>query len=391
MREAFSQALDNLRANKLRSFLTMFGILWGIIAVVVLAATGEGFQRGNQTVLEELGKNIAIVWGGRTTLQAGGERAGRRDVPHPRRRPGHRAESPLVAVVSPEINRGRLQSRAASTPPRSACTASSRSTRPSAPSTSSAAAASAARRRAGAPRRDHRRRRLGPAVRRPRAGLEQTVELNGVPYTVIGRIRKKDQDSNYSGPDNDKVFVPFAAMARDFPARRRAARRGVADHRRAEAVRRRRASQRVLDARTGRIEDIDWPLERDVRRVLARRKDFDAEDRDALSVWDTSLETLMFGRMIGTMQQFFSIVGFITLALGGLGRDEHHAGGGARADPRDRRPQGARRDDPRGAAAVLPRGLLPHHDQRLGRLRAGRSGCARWSTCCRCRSGSRAW
>ena len=88
MREAIVQAIDNLRANKLRSFLTMFGILWGVIAVVVLTATGEGFQRGNQTVLEELGKNIAIVWGGRTTLQAGGERAGRADLPHPRRRPG---------------------------------------------------------------------------------------------------------------------------------------------------------------------------------------------------------------------------------------------------------------------------------------------------------------
>ena len=89
----FGQSIENLRANKLRSFLTMFGILWGVIAVVVLTATGEGFQRGNQTVLEELGKNIAIVWGGRTTLQAGGERAGRADLPHPRRRAGHRAPS----------------------------------------------------------------------------------------------------------------------------------------------------------------------------------------------------------------------------------------------------------------------------------------------------------
>ena len=43
------------------------------------------------------------------------------------------------------------------------------------------------------------------------------VTLNGIRYTVVGKIRKKDQDSNYSGPDNDKVFVPFAAMARDFP------------------------------------------------------------------------------------------------------------------------------------------------------------------------------
>ena len=55
----------------------MFGILWGMISVVVLSATGEGFRRGNDKVLLELGKNIAIVWGGRTSLQAGGERAGR--------------------------------------------------------------------------------------------------------------------------------------------------------------------------------------------------------------------------------------------------------------------------------------------------------------------------
>ena len=50
MREAITQAFDNLRANKLRSVLTMFGILWGVVAVVVLSATGEGFQRGNQAV-----------------------------------------------------------------------------------------------------------------------------------------------------------------------------------------------------------------------------------------------------------------------------------------------------------------------------------------------------
>ena len=52
MKEAFVQSIQNLRANKLRSLLTMFGILWGVISVVVLSATGEGFQRGNQHVLE---------------------------------------------------------------------------------------------------------------------------------------------------------------------------------------------------------------------------------------------------------------------------------------------------------------------------------------------------
>ena len=77
MLEVLRQVVGNLRANKLRSFLTMFGILWGVISVVILAATGDGFQRGNQHVLEELGRNVAIVWGGVTSSQAGGQRAGR--------------------------------------------------------------------------------------------------------------------------------------------------------------------------------------------------------------------------------------------------------------------------------------------------------------------------
>src|SRR5204863_3767914 len=77
MREAVVQSFENLRANKLRSFLTMFGILWGMISVVVLSFTGEGFRQGNDKVLRELGKNIGIVWCGGTSLEAGGERGGR--------------------------------------------------------------------------------------------------------------------------------------------------------------------------------------------------------------------------------------------------------------------------------------------------------------------------
>ena len=54
MVDVFVQVFSNLRANKLRSFLTMFGILWGVMSVVILSATGEGFRLGNQAVLEEL-------------------------------------------------------------------------------------------------------------------------------------------------------------------------------------------------------------------------------------------------------------------------------------------------------------------------------------------------
>src|SRR5215510_12204330 len=97
------QVWENLRANKMRSFLTMFGIMWGIISIVILSALGEGFQRGNERVLRELGRNILIIRNGRTSMQAGGERAGRGiridfdDVLALKR------ESKLLEDITPEI------------------------------------------------------------------------------------------------------------------------------------------------------------------------------------------------------------------------------------------------------------------------------------------------
>src|SRR5207302_9793556 len=105
MKEAITQSIQNLRANKLRSFLTMFGILWGMISVVVLSATGEGFRRGNDKVLRELGKNIGIVWGGRTSMQAGGEPAGRQTFLTLDDARAIAAESSMIPVVSPELPR----------------------------------------------------------------------------------------------------------------------------------------------------------------------------------------------------------------------------------------------------------------------------------------------
>ena len=65
-----SQVWQNLKANKIRSLLTMFGIVWGVISIVILSALGEGFQRGNDRVLRELGANILIIRNGRTSQQA---------------------------------------------------------------------------------------------------------------------------------------------------------------------------------------------------------------------------------------------------------------------------------------------------------------------------------
>jgi putative ABC transport system permease protein len=318
MREILSQVVGNLRANKLRSFLTMFGILWGVISVVILSATGEGFQRGNQHVLEELGKNVGIVWGGRTSAQAGGERAGRAIFLTVDDARAIEAQSSLVAVVSAEIQRGAINVK-------SDYNAAALQVHGIEPQYQQIRTIDIERGRAfrftdneqalrvaiiGA---DSTKQLFGD-----RDSIGATVQLNGLPYTVIGKIRHKDQDSSYSGPDNDMVFVPLTAMMRDFP--RTDADPGVVS----QII----VSPKpwvvdelpgVLDRRTGRIEDIDWPLERDIRRVLAPRHRFDSADRNAIAMWDTTLQTLMFGRMIQKMKDFFGVVGMVTLALGGLG------------------------------------------------------------------------
>jgi len=317
MRDAITQVFDNLRAHKLRSVLTMFGILWGVVSVVILSATGEGFQQGNQAVLEQLGRNVAIVWGGRTTMQAGGERAGTlvrltySDVEAVRR------EAALVAVVSAEINRTlRIKSR---------FNDASLQVHGVEPAYQGIRTIDVDEGRllSEADEREGRRVALVGAeaweqLFGTRPSLSERLLIRGVPYTIVGRIRRKDQDSSYSGQDNSKLFVPFTAMARDFP--RPDVPPGtlsqilVAPHQTVVD-----ALPGVLAARTGSIRDIDWPLERNVREVLARHRGFDPRDRDAIRVWDTSIESLMFGRIISAMKRFFSIVGVITLLLGGVG------------------------------------------------------------------------
>jgi len=318
MTEAVIQSFQNLRANKLRSFLTMFGILWGMISVVVLSATGEGFRQGNDKVLRELGKNIGIIWGGRTSLQAGGERAGRQIRLTLEDTRAIAAESSMVAVVSPELERGAVKVKSAF----NSATARVSGIEPQYQDIRTIEL-QYGRNFGWADEEQVSRVAIVGAdicdqLFGKRSALGESITLDGNPYTVVGKIRRKNQDSNYSGPDNNKIFVPFAAMSRDLP-RRDAPSGSLSDIIVAPKPWVVDELPRALDARSGRIEDIDWPLERNVRALLARRHDFDPADTQAISMWDTSLETLMFGRMIGHMKQFFTIVGVVTLLLGGIG------------------------------------------------------------------------
>jgi putative ABC transport system permease protein len=295
----------------------MFGILWGMISIVILSATGEGFRQGNDKVLREFGKNVAILWPGRTSVQAGGERAGRRIHLTAEDARYLAQQSRLVDQISPEIEKSlKVKSRY------NAATVRVSGVEP--PYQDIRTIELDYGRLMNWNDNEHVRRvaiigfEMAEQLFGKRFILDETITLNGISYIVVGKMRKKNQDSSYSGPDNNKLFVPFSVMSQDFP--------------RADGIPG-EVSQiligtkpevwatlpHVLDQRTGRIEDIDWPLEKDARAILSKRHAFEPDDKEALKIWDTSISTLMFGRMIGHMKQFFTMVGLVTLALGGIG------------------------------------------------------------------------
>ena len=216
MRESFLQAIDNLRANKLRSFLTMFGIMWGIVSIVVLSALGEGFRRGNDAVLREFGRNMSIVWGSRTTLQAGGERAGRIVTLTADDARAVKAQGRLVNLVSPEIQRG--------TKVKSAYNEASVTVHGVEPPYMFMRTIEVDRGRQLSWTDEQSASQVAvigwemcKQLFGDRDPVGEQVLINGTPYTIVGRIRRKDQDSSYSGPDNNKIFVPFAVMAKFLP------------------------------------------------------------------------------------------------------------------------------------------------------------------------------
>src|SRR5947209_18103292 len=77
VRDLIFDVLRTLWSHKLRAFLTMFGIAWGIVSIVLMVAAGEGLRKGQEEQARTLGKDVMIVFHGRTSLQAGGTRAGR--------------------------------------------------------------------------------------------------------------------------------------------------------------------------------------------------------------------------------------------------------------------------------------------------------------------------
>jgi putative ABC transport system permease protein len=103
--EICRQTLSTLWAHKLRSFLTMFGIAWGVGSLLLLVGLGEGFRSGNKKQFNELGENVLFIWGGRAPTMNGSFTSLRQYYLTDRDYKDVVANCPDVKIVAPVISR----------------------------------------------------------------------------------------------------------------------------------------------------------------------------------------------------------------------------------------------------------------------------------------------
>ena len=215
--EVFSQVASNFARNKLRSFLTMAGIAWGVASIVLIVAMGDGFKEGQHKNTRALGQNIVMVFGGRTEKQAGGERAGRRvrlteadvrDV---------RAECYLVSKAVVE-----LENQVSATSRYNSGSFTTLGVEPMYPELRTIPVDDGRFISDGDQSESRRVCVLGENVRKQLFGARtgavgMEIRLNGIPFTIIGLSPDKKQNSGYNGLDVDKIFIPYSTMVRDLP------------------------------------------------------------------------------------------------------------------------------------------------------------------------------
>jgi putative ABC transport system permease protein len=295
LKELILQSWDALDRNRLRSILTMMGIVWGLTTVVLLLGYGQSVSEGVLTAFLGIGNNVIIVWQGQTSMQAGGQRAGKRINFKYEDIQAIRDEAPLVRLVSAEWDDAvaykygnkviSVQSKAIQSPygeMRKLNVAEGRYFEDSDFT-------------------EHRHVLIfGPNAARKVFGnrdpVGDHVTINGETWDVIGLLRLKIQDSSNNGPDNENVFMPFESMG--------------------DINNQRDPGMFVFQPVT--------PLEHkaalaQVREVLARRHNFNPKDDKSTPEWDTVDDVKDIEQFGIALRLILGFIGFLTLGVGGVG------------------------------------------------------------------------
>lgn len=292
----FAQFLRDMKAQKQRTALTLFGLAWGTFCVIVLLAFGEGLHHRQHERMAALGDRMVLMWGSRTSLPYEGLPRGRYIRLEDSDADAIRREVPGVSAISPEYGadvlvKGPKGEKSAGLSGVRPCYSDLRHVTPMFGG------------RFINDRDEEERRRvvyLGAQIKADLFGgddaVGQMVEIRGVPFRVIGVNPQKDQDSNYNGRDDDKLFIPSraaqASLGLTFPDNFVV---GI-----------------DLDARSKEVIA-------GITAVMGRRNHFDPTDAEALATWDVGDMVATFGKVFVGFKTFLGMLGMLTLAVAGIG------------------------------------------------------------------------
>ena len=294
-REILRQAYDALRRNKVRSFLTMLGIVWGIVSVTILIAYGSSFRSILVYSFEVFGKGAVVCWPGTTSEQAGGERAGKPVRFEKEDLEAVLQEVPIVRQACRETVRFLGISHDAgfaNTAIRGVC-----------PEYGEMRSEVPSQGRWITPEDQVERRRvvfLGARLREKLFGghppVGETVQINGMRFTVIGAMDRKFQDSNYFTSDDESAFIPYSAAGDLWNTRY--------------------ASVLVFVPVAPRFEKQAMDA---VRATIAKRQRFSATDKRAIQMFGREeFRPVIDGITIG-LEALLMFIGALTLGIGGVG------------------------------------------------------------------------
>jgi putative ABC transport system permease protein len=298
--DIFGQILRNLWAHKLRSFLTMFGIAWGVGSLLLLVGVGEGFRSGNKRELAGFGRDIMFLFPGRAPAVQGNMGSARsylltyQDYKDVRTQAAHvRMACPIISRsdihqvsefatagveilgVEPQLNEisylplreGRWLNEMDSTQRRNVIV-------------------------------------LGNGLLKTlfpgRPAVGAFILLNGLRFEVVGSMphlgRGDDTWLNMRG------YIPFSVMATNFPLKGENHQNSIS----------------FIEYQP--LVTADHLLAKEeVHRIVAHNHDFDDSDQNAFDEWDSIQESKMVGTIFDVMNMFLGTVGMVTLALGAIG------------------------------------------------------------------------
>jgi putative ABC transport system permease protein len=289
------EAIVGLLRHRLRAGLSMLGISWGIVSVVMLLAYGEGF---NQALLRGFrgayGDGVTVMFPGQTSMQAGGERAGKRV--QLRLADGEAiGQLPFVKAWSPEFIQNVTVARGAKQAGYAA-----RGVAPAYASIRTQPAAAGRFIDAEDVRLQRRVVFLGSEVALKLFGnlppVGETVRINGMPFNVIGVQKEKIQLSNYNRPDKESVFIPHTTAGQLWNTE-------------FLSVLIYQAVDPTFDARTTA----------QVKETLGKRLGFNPADERALNTFGSAeAQNITNGIVLG-LKLVLTFIGVLTLAIGGVG------------------------------------------------------------------------